>query len=334
MTTPELAGAGGETIPMDAAVIGVDVGGSNARVAVVEGAAVVRDVQLLTGRERPFRAVCDDIGEAIRALDAATPGGIAAVGLGVAGQIDLASGAVRFAPNLDWHDVPLRAQLQQALRVPVMVLNDVQAAAYGEWSFGAARGHDSAVAMFVGTGLGGGIICDGRLVRGCDGAAGELGHLPIQLDGPDCRCGGRGCLEAHAGGWAIARRAYDAAVADPARASALLALAGDLGGISAETVAAAAESGDPLALEVVHETALALGTGMAAVLNAFNPCVLVLGGSVALGTPGLAEGAEAVARARALPAVTRSVRFARAALGDHAGTIGAAAWARRHLAPG
>ncbi|MGH7555226.1 MAG: ROK family protein, partial [Longimicrobiales bacterium] len=225
-----------------------------------------------------------------------------------------------------------RDRLSLALDLPVAVLNDVQAAAFGEYRYGAARGADDAVALFVGTGVGGGIIMGGELMRGCDGSAGEFGHVPIELSGAMCRCGRHGCLEAYVGGWAIARRVREAVDARPGEGAFLKELAGGSADtLSAEILAQAATIGNPLALEIVGDIAYVLGIGLAAIANAFNPCLIVLGGSVIQGTPKLMEVAEDVARKRALPGAVWSLRVRRAQLDSFAGTIGAAAWARRSL---
>jgi glucokinase len=254
------------------------------------------------------------------------------VGVGVAGQVDSAAGVVLHAPNLEWNDVPLKARLEEAIDLPVFVINDVQAATYGEWICGAGRGAEDIVCLFVGTGIGGGVVSHGSLVRGCDGTAGELGHVTIDWRGPQCTCRNRGCLEAFAAGWAIARRARDAVAAQPDEGRVLVALAdGAIERLTAEVVAQAARDGDPLATRLLRETGDALGVGIASIANAFNPCTVILGGGVIEGIPELVEMAEAEARRRALEAALHSLEVVKAGLGRHAGTVGAAMWARRCL---
>jgi glucokinase len=313
-------------------MIGIDIGGSNARVALVDGGRIVAARQLETGRQRLPDDVFTAIADAAHSLVEEESYRVAGAGVGIAGQVDPGNGVVRYAPNLDWHDVPIRERLSHALDLPVAVLNDVQAAAFGEYRFGAARGSDDAVALFVGTGVGGGIIMGGELMRGCDGSAGEIGHVPVELSGAECRCGGHGCLEAYVGGWAIARRVREAVDTRPREAALLTELAGrSRDALSAEILAQAAATGDPLAVEIVREIAAVLGAGLAAIANAFNPCLIVLGGSVIEGTPGLIELAEIAARKRALPGAISSLRIRRAELDSFAGTVGAAAWAHHLL---
>ena len=195
--------------------IGVDLGGTKVEVAQVDSAGQVRQrLRRPTDVRDGPAAVEAEIVAAVRELRQAVDAPPIGVGVGVAGQIEAASGAVRFAPNLGWHDVPLQADLQQALGLPVAVTNDVRAATWGEWLHGAGQGCDDLVCLFVGTGIGGGVVSGGRMLTGGSNTAGELGHMTIDLHGPPCHCGNRGCLEALAGGWAIARRAQEAIGAD------------------------------------------------------------------------------------------------------------------------
>jgi glucokinase len=192
--------------------VGVDLGGTK-----VEAAHVDADGHLQRRLRRPTdvkdgpQAVKLEIVDAVRELVEGAGSPPAGVGVGVAGQIEAGSGVVRFAPNLDWHDVPFQADLGAALGLPVVVTNDVRAAAWGEWLHGAGRGCDDLVCLFVGTGIGGGVVSGGQMLSGCSNTAGELGHMVVDLGGPTCHCGNRGCLEALAGGWAIARRAREPA---------------------------------------------------------------------------------------------------------------------------
>jgi glucokinase len=315
-------------------ILAVDLGGTKLLVAQVDDAGHVgRTSKRPTAVESGADAVVDEIVGGVREL-AAEPTKVRGIGIGVAGQVDPASGVVRQAPNLEWKDFPLRSRLEDALHVPVRVLNDVQAAAYGEWLHGAGKGVQDFVAVFVGTGVGGGIVHGGRLVLGCGGSAGEVGHTTVALDGPPCRCGNHGCLEAFVGGWAIARSARQAvADAAPGEADALLRrVQGDADKLTAEDVADAAAQGDTLAIGIVRSVGAALGAGIASIANAYNPCLVVLGGGVIHGMPQLIGVVQQVAHERALPAAVENLRIVPAGLGIDAGVVGAAAWARRELA--
>ena len=316
--------------------IGVDLGGTKVETALV---GVKGDVVFST--RRPSRpedgtdaVLATIVGSVREAYDQAGAARVAGVGVGVAGQIDPATGMVWTAPNLHWREVPLRARLEEALRVPVAVLNDVQSATYAEWTFGAGRGAADLLCLFVGTGVGGGIVAQGQLVRGCGGSAGELGHTVVDLNGRPCRCGNRGCLEAYAGGWAIAERARAALASRPDARDSLLYAGAQAAGdeVTARTVGEAFRAGDPLAGEIVRETGAALGAAVASFLNAFNPCMVILGGGVIEGITKLVERINAEVAARSLPAARACARIVRAQLGLHAGAIGAASWARLHAA--
>ena len=311
-----------------ALTIGVDLGGSQLRAALVDAAGQVLRMHVRpTAVEQGPEAIVREIAASVR--DACLPdagGAVLGVGVGVAGQVDRA-GVVQGAPNLGWKQFPLWARLEEALRLPVVVLNDVQAAAFGEHAFGAGQGVDELVCLFVGTGVGGGVITRGTLLQGCTGSAAELGHITVDPNGPLCRCGNRGCLEAFAGGWAIARRARESAAADRGSGAVLLDLVGDPDRVTAPTVVRAAGLGDPLSGQILRDAGEALGIGIASIVNAFNPCMIVLGGGVVAGMPEWIEAASQAVRSRALAANAAAVRVLPAALGSHAGTIGAAAWA-------
>ena len=228
--------------------VGVDLGGTKIELAQVDRAGQIRRrLRRPTDVKDGPAAVEAEIVAAVRDLREAAGAPPIGVGVGVAGQIESASGVVRFAPNLGWHDVPLRADLERALGLPVAVTNDVRAATWGEWLHGAGQGCDDLVCVFVGTGIGGGVVSGGRMLIGGSNTAGELGHVTIDLHGPPCHCGNRGCLEALAGGWAIALRAREVIAADPPAGAALLRLAdGRQDCVTAELVGTAAHAGDTL----------------------------------------------------------------------------------------
>lgn len=201
------------------------------------------------------------------------------IGAGAPGPLDAEAGVVLLTPNLGWVDYPLRDRLQAALGLPTVIDNDANCAVLGEWWQGAARGTRHAIGFTIGTGIGGGIIVDGKLYHGASGCAGEIGHTTIEANGRHCACGNYGCLEAYASGLAIARRAVEAI--ESGEVTTLLERAGgDPGRITARTVYDAAHDGDELARELVHETAQFLGAGVANLVNVFNPEVVVVCGGV------------------------------------------------------
>jgi glucokinase len=256
----------------------------------------------------------------------------------VAGQITATGGVVRFAPNLNWREVPLQDRLHQALNLPVAITNDVRAATWGEWRHGAGQGADDLICLFIGTGIGGGVVSGGRMLSGCTNTAGELGHITVDINGPRCTCGHRGCLEALAGGWAIARQAREAIRNDPAAGKAFFQAAGlkepaALEEVNAKVVAAAGGAQNPLARLLVDEVARALIAGTVGLVNAFNPCRLILGGGVIQGLPELLDRIAAGIRASALNAATEGLEVLPAKLRNDAGVVGAATLAIGSFAP-
>ena len=311
--------------------IGVDLGGTKVEVASVDSGGLLHHrLRRPTNVKGGPGVIQGDIVAAARDLSERAGSPPVGVGVGVAGQIDSNQGAVQFAPNLGWRDVPLQADLSQALGMPVVVTNDVRAATWGEWLHGAGQDADDLVCLFVGTGIGGGVVSGGRMLTGCTNTAGELGHIVIDKDGPPCTCGNRGCLEAFAGGWAIARQARKAISIDPSAGSYLLSSAGgQREAVTAEFVARAAHAGDPLALRVINEAANALIAGAVSLVNAFNPCRFILGGGVVEGWPSLVGQIDQGVRQQALAAATRSLQVLPAKLKNDAGVVGAASLAIR-----
>jgi glucokinase len=249
-----------------------------------------------------------------------------AVGVACAGQIDPLTGAVIYAPNLGWRDVPLGALLTQAFGVPVVVENDVRAAAWGEFVAGAGGREGSLVAVFVGTGVGSGAVLDGRLWRGAGNAAGEVGHTQVVPDGLPCRCGRNGCLEQYVSGSGFQRRLAAAMAAG--RGSRLVDVCGgDASRLAARDVYAVAMDGDALARELWSDATRLLTMAVANYATVLNPRVLVMGGGVIATVPALFDAvAEGVPKLTTILAA-RSLRIERAALGDLSGLIGAAALA-------
>jgi len=316
-----------------APTLGIDLGGTK-----VESALVAPDGTVLNSHRHPTHAdqgpggVIDDVVACVdRCLDSSSIRA-AAVGIGVAGQVDPVTGTVRTAPNLEWTDVPLQDRLEAALDLPVVAANDVRAITWGVWTHGAGRGVDDLVVLFVGTGIGGGVVSDGRVLDGHQGMAGELGHMPIVMGGRDCHCPNAGCWEAYAGGWAIAERMRDAVRRNPVEGSAIVDRAGSIAAITGRTVHAACEDGNPLAEQVVQRTAEALGAGLTGIANALNPKRIVLGGGVIKGRPAYLEDARRIVDERALTPVTESLDLVRPELGAQAGTVGAATMAHRRVA--
>jgi glucokinase len=253
-----------------------------------------------------------------------------AVGLGAAGLVDETRQIVRFAPNLDWVEEPLGPAVAAGCGLPVVVENDANAAAWGEFRFGAGRGTHDLVAVTVGTGIGGGIVHRDRLVRGSYGMAAEFGHLVRVQDGRLCGCGKRGCWEQYASGNALLRKARELAAERRGEAHLLLGLGdGTPEGVTGQHVTEAAREGDPVALEAFRRIGTWLGTGLADVAALLDPAVFVIGGGVSEAGELLLMPARA-AFAGALVAGDHRphAQIVAAVLGNDAGMIGAADLAR------
>ncbi len=308
--------------------IGVDIGGTKIAAGVVDDAG---RILARTRRDTPATdvgaieaAVVDAVTELRRDHDAR------AVGVAAAGFVDAGRSIITFAPNLAWRDEPIRADLEQSLRLPVVVENDANAAAWGEFAHGAGRHVHDMVLLTIGTGLGGGIVIGDRLLRGANGFAGELGHVRVVPDGHRCGCGNRGCWEQYASGRALVREARDAARGGSPHAARLLELAGgDVEAITGPTVTRAAAEGDTAAVELLADLGRWIGEGAASVVAALDPAMVVVGGGVSEAGDLLLEPARAgFARQLTARGHRPGIPIEPAQLGNDAGMIGVADLAR------
>lgn len=309
--------------------IGIDLGGTKVAAAVVDDSGRIHGKgHRATEAQRGPAAVIGNMAKAVEEALAATPPHlreqVQGIGVGAPGIIDAAAGTVLLAPNLRWENLPLRALLEERFGQPVAMDNDANCAALGEQWAGAARGRRHVVMVTLGTGVGGGLILDGRIYRGAGGFAGELGHIPVDEDGPPCGCGRRGCLEVYASASAIAARGREAVAAGHGRAIRAQARRTSRGQIDARAVLAAAQKGDPTAAAIVREAAGRLGWTLAGVVNALNPEVIVVGGGISRAGNLLLDPVRAEVARRALGGPAGQVEIVAARLGNEAGLVGAA----------
>jgi glucokinase len=256
------------------------------------------------------------------------PSQLGGIGIACAGGIDTGRGVVVTpSPNLSgWVDIPLAEIIKERFHVATYLVNDASAAALGEYRSGVGRGVNNLVLLTLGTGIGGGIIADGKLYLGAVGAAGELGHMTIDAEGPACGCGNKGCLEMLASGTAVARDAVGRL--RRGQKSVLTEMAGaKIENITAEMVGEAARSGDSLARDVIARAAYYLGIGMVNIVNIFNPEMIILGGGMAGLGDLLTEPGKRMMTERAFSISSRAVRIVTAQLGNEAGVYGAAVFA-------
>ncbi|MGA8116793.1 MAG: ROK family glucokinase [Actinocatenispora sp.] len=308
--------------------IGVDVGGTKVAAAVVdEDGAVVAQ----TRRDTPADDVSQTlrmIMDAVEELVGAHP--VTAIGVGAAGWIDADRSTVLFAPNIAWRNEPLQAELADKFGLPVVVENDANAAAWAEYRFGAGRDVESMVMYTVGTGIGGAVIMDGRLIRGEHGIAAELGHTLSVPDGHLCGCGRRGCLEQYASGQALVRLGRAAAEHNPDTATTLLELAGgDPDAVTGPMITEAARAGDVASLAALADIGKWLGLACVDMVQTLDPAVIVVGGGVVdagdlLLGPARAAFAGGLAQRGRLPVA----EIRPAEMGNTAGVVGAGALAR------
>jgi glucokinase len=312
--------------------IGVDVGGTKIAAGLVDTQGRIIE-QLRVPTSGSVEEIDDQIAAAVTALLAKAghdaPG--VAVGIAAAGFVNEQRTVVRFAPNIAWREHPLAQTVGDRLGVPVVVENDANAAAWAEFAFGAGRDVSDMVLITVGTGLGGGIVLDGELVRGAYGIAAELGHVRMVPDGRPCGCGQLGCWEQYASGRALLRAAKDLALADEVAGKVLLhAAGGDPAALSGLMVTNAALAGDPGAISVFAELGRWLGEGIAAVANFMDPAVVVIGGGVAEAGDVLLQPARDAYLTHLSGGDHRPhLQILGATLGNDAGIIGAADLARR-----
>ncbi len=309
--------------------IGIDIGGTKVAAGVVaEDGAVLATVRRRTPSRDPGH-IADVVVEVVGQLRAEHD--VAAVGIGAAGFVNADRTEVLFAPNLVWRNEPIQYDLALRLGLPVVVENDANAAAWGEYRFGAGERESAVVVLTIGTGIGAGLIVNGSLYRGQFGIAGEPGHIRVVPGGRTCGCGNRGCLEQYCSGSALVRAAREVARERPADATRLLELAhGDPLNIDGPVVTKAAQEGDPAAVDCFDEIGRWLGQGLADLAALLDPGRFVIGGGVAeAGELLLAAGRETFAAVLTGRGYRPLAQVVAARLGAQAGLIGAADLARR-----
>jgi glucokinase len=311
--------------------IGVDIGGTKVAAGVVDAAGTVLH---RTRRDTPHRSTSPRVVEdtIVSAVEELLGHGddVVAVGIGAAGFVAADRATVVFAPHLSWRNEPLRASLGGRLDLPIFVDNDANAAAWAEHRFGAGRGESHLVMVNLGTGIGGGIVLDGKVLRGRFGIAGEFGHMQVVPDGIRCECGNRGCWEQYASGNALVREARSLMSAGSPVVSDLFdRVGGDPGELTGPLVTEAARDGDPLARELLGEIGRWLGVGIADLAAALDPGTFVIGGGVSAAGDLLLEPARAAFRRQLTGRGYRpEAAIVQARLGNEAGLVGAADLAR------
>jgi len=318
-------------------VVGIDLGGTKVLAGVVGPDNTIlgrskRPTPAKEGGDAIIRTIVQCVDDALE-MAGLTRADILAAGIGSPGPLDPETGLIHFSANLNVRNFPLGPNLSASLKCPVLVRNDVRVGGYGELRLGAGQGCQNLIAAFVGTGIGGFLVIDGKVVTGSTGNAGELGHIIVKAGGPRCGCGAHGCVEALASKTAIARRiskairkGHDSWLSDK--------LAKKSGRLKSGDLAEAITRGDLVAMEEVHRAAHYLGLALSSLSNVLGPELIIIGGGVthALGEPYL-NLIRTSARRHMLTDPDHKIRIVRAALGDDAGILGAALLAREQFAP-
>jgi len=305
--------------------VGVDLGGTTVKAGLVSSeGTIVSSAKLPTLAAEGPDAVIGQIEKAVRHLLGSTREQVLGVGIGTPGVVSY-DGVVKYPPNRPgWTEVPLGEVLSKRIGLPVAVENDANAAAIAESRFGSGKGEPNFLSVVWGTGVGGGIILDGKIYRGPFGGAGEIGHTTIEYDGPMCNCGNRGCVEAFVGQRYLSQRAIERVENDP-KSKILELVNGDFNRVEPAVLSAAAEAGDPVARDLLVEAGTLLGVAFASGLNLLDLRLVVIGGGVSAAPEFVYDAIRSSVRERVLTPLKPGVRVVRAALGNEAGILGAAA---------
>jgi len=309
-------------------LVGIDIGGTNIKLALMDRSAHIKVKKVFPTEN--FKGKEALIGELVSQITGLLHGysvgkkDLIGIGIGAPGIVDVRTGTVHCLTNIpDWREVALGDILKRRLGVPVFVDNDVNVMALGEMRFGAARGADNILCITLGTGVGGGLIFDGKLYRGSSYAAGEFGHVPIGIDGPKCNCGGRACIEAYVGNNYIVRDVV-ARIRRGQKTLIKKLAGGDLNKITPQTIDKAADMGDKFAKGVWVEVGNKVGIALAGAVNLLNIEKIVIGGGVAEAGKILFDSIRKTIDTRAMKIPARTVKVVKARLGYDAGVIGAA----------
>lgn len=307
--------------------VGIDLGGTKILTALVnkETGEVLATVKKKTKKDKGPKNIVRKMIESIEELFDETnipQDEISSIGIGAAGQIDRENGIIIGAPNLDCYDLNIKEHISSRFSIPVYLGNDVEIAAMGEMAFGAAKGCDDFVCVFVGTGVGSAIVKNGAIITGATGTAGEIGHIIVDLNGRPCACGAHGCLEAYASRSAIEKRIEGAL--KKGRHSVILDYLESGKSITSGMIRKSIEREDELVTACVDEASEYLSGGIASIINFINPKLVVLGGGLIDAVDYFYKNTVRKAKAKSLPVPASKIEFKKAALGDFSGVIGAA----------
>lgn len=320
---------------MDKYYIGIDLGGTNIKGCIFnKDLEAVCEQRLSTGADKGSKYVLNRIYELVSIMlnnVGLTNSDIACMGIGVPGLLNINEGISMFSPNFsDWENVSIVKWFEEKLHIPVFIDNDVRVNLYGEWYFGAGKGSNNVVLLTLGTGLGSGIVMDGHVLYGATGSAGEIGHMNMYREGRPCKCGSSGCLGRYVSALGMLNTlkqkiesGYSSIICDWVH--------GDLSEITAKMVSEAYDLSDKAAIETLQETGEILGFGLVNVINLYNPEIIIIGGGMAAAGERLLKKTREIVNNHALKIPNKSCTITTALLGDSAGMVGAAIYAKQKL---
>ncbi|MGO4547367.1 ROK family protein [Paenibacillus sp. 2TAB23] len=321
---------------MNQYVIGIDLGGTNIKSAIFNAQLQsIHERSDLTEAAKGPAHVLNRIKEIVQEIMSAEgihPSSITCMGMGIPGLLDPDEGLSIFSPNFpEWENIHIVDQMKRHFDFPVFIDNDVRVNLYGEWLYGAGVGYKNVVLITLGTGLGSGIIIDGKVLYGTTSSAGEIGHMNMYREGRPCRCGSSGCLGRYVSAIGMVKTFVDKL--EEGRSSILLQWVGDdRTAITAHMISEAYDLGDPLAMEVMNETGVLLGFGLSNVINLLNPEVIIVGGGMSAAGDRLLHSVRDTIGKHALKLSSQACKIEQAKLGGQAGMIGAAAYAKSKMA--
>ncbi len=320
---------------MEELILAVDLGGTNVRLAAVNPQGrILHKISFPTEASQGREEVVENILSKAREFLGRFPGEefeVIGGGFGIPGAIVLGRGIVSQSPNLPgWEGFDIRSRLSEGLRMPIFIENDANAFSLGEGWLGAARGVRDFCCLTLGTGVGGGIVLNGDIWHGAEGKAGEIGHMVIDVNGPPCQCGRRGCLEVFASGSAVRRMAIEA-IRRNEKTDLVERCGGEIEAITSRTVSESAMGGDSLSREIYGRMGMYLGVGLVNLVNLLNVKLMVIGGRVCEAWDLFIESARGEIEKRALGSMGKGVSVERAQCGDDAGILGAAYVVKREL---
>ena len=307
--------------------IGIDLGGTKILTAIVDrtNGEIISSVKKKTkkdkGIEKIIKKIINSINEVLEASDKQIEE-IDTIGIGAAGQVNREDGIIINAPNIDCRELNIKEILEKEFNKPVLLGNDVEIATIGEMYFGAGKEEKDFVCIFVGTGIGSGIVQNGKLRYGTTGTAGEIGHIIVDVGGRPCGCGGCGCLEAYASRLAIEKRIIGAL--KKGRKSDIENYLVEDKPIKTSMIRKSLENNDELVTQIINEASEYLASGLASIINFYNPALIILGGGLMNAVDYFYKHSTEIAKIKALPTPAVNIRFAKAQLGDFSGVIGAA----------